>query len=878
MRYPKRDKVFISYSHADRRWLQRLQVFLKPLSREGKVDWWADTIIKPGSNWREEITKALDSAKVAVLLVSADFLASDFIAEVELPALLKAAETDGAIILSVIVSPSRFSDDERLSQFQAVNDPSRPLITMRTAERERLWVTVTKRIEAALAETPNDPQHASSTEPSLAPLDSIPAVGVFINRREHINAIQTILEDEARRFVIVQGLPGIGKTTLAAKLVEAFREQFKAVLWITCRPDHASPDVLFAKLHAFLEENGDPSLRGLWNDPRPDLLETKMSRLIRALGANRYLLIVDEFQNWLAADFQLKNAEVRQVLGRILRSAHQSKVVLISEQRPLFDPLTIPLPVGSSLERTLLGLSKPDAIQLLHVTGFEIEDEALLDRIIEHCDGNPYMLQIFSYQVRGLHRDPEELLASGDPGFDGLLQAAISDLSRDSHSALEQLSILRLPLSRGQLRELGLRFDKVIGPLLARFLVIEDAQTRKIGMSTVVRNFVNGTLSKRRRRDLHKQAAAFYVKQRGDRVPQSYEELNLALEEGYHRFQYGDGEVGARAIMSIVPLLIDWGYIELAEQNILIARENTQDMELKAQCLWLLGSIDDLRVDYPGALEHFNHALRLYESVKNYGGIARTLFRTGRIHNALNQFGRADEYFHQCIHVCEEQGVTDGWAGALLGLGWSLQEQSDDGEKALELYKQCLERAEQLNDFETLISAHRQIGFSLWTERRQKDEAREHYEQALRISKTHSLVKEIGAIHTEMGYLYDEWGENEKAQQSCNQAIEIYKELGNDYGLGSVYCNLGKVFESRQDLEAAVTWYNQSRNIFASIANSGGQAYACLRLGKVLRQQGKLTKAEDALLEAARLCQDHDLKETCADVKEQLRELRLSQG
>ena len=70
--------VFISYSHADRKWLERLQVHLRPLIRDSIADIWDDTRIKPGDSWQLEIRKALESASVAVLLISADFLASEF--------------------------------------------------------------------------------------------------------------------------------------------------------------------------------------------------------------------------------------------------------------------------------------------------------------------------------------------------------------------------------------------------------------------------------------------------------------------------------------------------------------------------------------------------------------------------------------------------------------------------------------------------------------------------------------------------------------------------------------------------------------------------------------------------------------------------------
>src|SRR5688500_7371659 len=99
-----RPTVFISYSHADKEWLERLKRHLKPLVREGRVDCWDDTHIRPGDDWKQEIRNALDAAQVAVLLISADFFASDFIDENELPSLLAAAQAKGVRILPVILS------------------------------------------------------------------------------------------------------------------------------------------------------------------------------------------------------------------------------------------------------------------------------------------------------------------------------------------------------------------------------------------------------------------------------------------------------------------------------------------------------------------------------------------------------------------------------------------------------------------------------------------------------------------------------------------------------------------------------------------------------------------------------------------------------
>lgn len=168
-----RNQVFISYSHKDKRWLDQLQVFLKPMERSG-INTWDDTNLKAGQKWRDEIQKAVESAKVAVLLVSANFLASDFISDDELPPLLSTAEKGGAVVLPVLISPCDLP--ESLSQFQAVNDPQKTLVDMKKGERDRVWLKVVKSIESAFADT-TEPAKTSATE---VPEDHIKKTGSVV--------------------------------------------------------------------------------------------------------------------------------------------------------------------------------------------------------------------------------------------------------------------------------------------------------------------------------------------------------------------------------------------------------------------------------------------------------------------------------------------------------------------------------------------------------------------------------------------------------------------------------------------------------------------------------------------------------------------------
>ena len=95
--------VFLSYSHKDEVWKDRLKNHLGILEAEGLLDIWDDRRIEVGADWFEEIQEAMACASVAVLLVSADFLTSKFILGEEVPKLLARRSGEGLSVMPVIV-------------------------------------------------------------------------------------------------------------------------------------------------------------------------------------------------------------------------------------------------------------------------------------------------------------------------------------------------------------------------------------------------------------------------------------------------------------------------------------------------------------------------------------------------------------------------------------------------------------------------------------------------------------------------------------------------------------------------------------------------------------------------------------------------------
>jgi TIR domain-containing protein len=138
----------VSYSHRDKEWLERLRIILTPIVRGESVVLWDDTRIVPGAEWREEIERAILGARVAILLVSANFLASEFVFSTELPMLLDQRKA-GLTVLWLPISAGLYQYTP-LKEIQAAHDPGEPLDTLSFPEQQIALVALAERVKNAM--------------------------------------------------------------------------------------------------------------------------------------------------------------------------------------------------------------------------------------------------------------------------------------------------------------------------------------------------------------------------------------------------------------------------------------------------------------------------------------------------------------------------------------------------------------------------------------------------------------------------------------------------------------------------------------------------------------------------------------------------------
>ncbi len=196
VREPK--KIFISYSHQDSHWLDEIKTNLKVLElNEIDFEVWDDTKIHSGANWKKEIEEALNDCKIAILIISTHFLASDFIQNNELPLLLKKAEKEETTILPLIVGFCRFTKDKHLKDFQPVNNPNKPLISCSAAEVQRTLVKLTDDVEDNLLE-PKAKKKREDVKPTFSGSSEIKSKSQTLNFRSDNSksTIQLIIEGE----------------------------------------------------------------------------------------------------------------------------------------------------------------------------------------------------------------------------------------------------------------------------------------------------------------------------------------------------------------------------------------------------------------------------------------------------------------------------------------------------------------------------------------------------------------------------------------------------------------------------------------------------------------------------------------------------------
>ncbi|HSS77041.1 MAG TPA: TIR domain-containing protein [Thermoanaerobaculia bacterium] len=213
-----RPTVFISYSHVDETWKDRVVTHLKVLEPEGVLDIWHDRHIAAGDDWLAKIQAAMDRAAVAVLLISADSLGSKFILENEVPYLLERQTSHGTRIIPLIVRPCPWSSVSWLSALQCRPKDGQPLSGKTRHKADVALTALAQEIRDHLGTAPK-PRRITSA-PRLD-LGRLPTIGPeFVGREAELARLDAAWDDPVTHVVTLVAFGGVGKSALVSRWLD----------------------------------------------------------------------------------------------------------------------------------------------------------------------------------------------------------------------------------------------------------------------------------------------------------------------------------------------------------------------------------------------------------------------------------------------------------------------------------------------------------------------------------------------------------------------------------------------------------------------------------------------------------------------------------
>jgi tetratricopeptide (TPR) repeat protein len=579
----------------------------------------------------------------------------------------------------------------------------------------------------------------------------------------------------------VPGIAGIGKTTVASKLIERFMHR-RNLLYHRCQ-DWEGSRSFFESMADWLSSMGNSDFATyLAATPVPQPADAA-NLLIEALEGSPSLVVIDDFhkvsdlvlhQTFQAMSLALLGSEEK--IGLVIFSRSFKPVVPTKDAEGRIASLVLPLD----------GLDPESGRKLL--TSFdELEDEQWL-HIHGLSRGHPLVLELINRgaSAGAFHETLENYVTV----------EIFSKLSAEQKRVLSALSVFREPMVLDALAQQELKTDELDDLVESGLARQADADTYDV--HDLIREFLLRSLTPALKAEFHAKSAAWYMKQ-----GTSHEML---IELVYHRTQSGQHEEASEIIVREGRHLVSQGHLELLG---LIEKIDARDLDpivvvkmsqIQGEILALLGRLDDAEDLLTSALALAENHAELIIQAEILSSLADVSRKQGHSDVSLERHKKALKHYISLGHA--------RWAARTYNNIGYLLRRKNERNKAIEAYGEVEAILKGSND-EGLVSSQITLARAL-IDIGEVDRAREH------AMASHERTAQMGdaALHARsqavLGRYYSKAEQSELALFHYTEALEAMNEAGDVQALVEITMLLGEVLEDAGRSEEAMEHYGQA--------------------------------------------------------------------
>lgn len=726
----------------------------------------------------------------------------------------------------------------------------------------------------------------TAPEPRLAEGIVVRPVGDFVGRRREERFSQEALRDKHCSGVLLRGLGGVGKSSLAAEVVRWSLEDGWQVGSVK---GETSPDAVLAEIGrcvraAAREGRSGERRRDLAVElQRPDRdWEERFDLLSRQLlGEVPLLLLLDNFEDNLAAGgptdvalpASLRNADLEELLARWLLNPGNSRLAFTCRFR-----FQLPRQAHRRLRELHLGpLSFAEARKLMwRLPG--LDALAPRERLRAYADvgGHPRALEYLDALLRGgqarfpdVAERMEAALASRDlPAVQGSMRDLAGNLDRSTAEAVS--------LASGDVLLDGLLDRLANVPLAVKLLLGASVYREPVdaaGLAWQVSEVQE--VPPDPKREVRIQQFTTALKNAGeqgqgatpDALGLSAAEISQAMEDlavtRRPPLIIPDVFDSARAAIENLGLLAPVN-LETSSEGLygvhrwtasaLVGRAAAEDMQrahAKAAAYWewrVRVVPQSLEQDLEQLLEARYHHLQ----AADVGAAAKA---TKKACSQLHIWGAYRREEQLCSETLEWVPEHSEWASAFMHQLGLISEGRGNYGQAVSWYQKALSVSEELGNLPGMAVSYHQLG-SVAEKRGDYDQAVSWYQKSLHIEENFRNRAGMAVSYHQLGNVVFLRGNYDQAVSWYKRSLHISEELGNRAGMASSYHQLGMVAQERGDYDQAVSWYQKSLHIEEELGNSDGMANSYHQVGNVMYLRGDYDQAVPMYQKSLRITEE----------------------